>query len=104
MKTTMTTRLVIALLATSLLAACGNGFDALGVGNTDQGSNNGQSDDGVTPAPNKPDPYENLDLGGDVNGGSYDREKIFELDKAKDALVLYVPLPVMGPFSHVYID
>ncbi|KHD88239.1 MAG: hypothetical protein OM95_10050 [Bdellovibrio sp. ArHS] len=105
MITTQTARLlVMALLSTSLLAACSKGgFETLATdGNSSQGSsgdNSGQD----TPPPSVPSQFDKLDMNAYVGSGTYENEQVVALDKANNALLLYLPLPP-GPFSSVYID
>lgn len=108
MTTIKTARMMVAMIATALLAACGNqgGFESLaGTGNTSQGSssedNSGQGTDAPAP-PAPPSAYDKLELSGYVGGGTYENEKVMALDKANNALLLFLPLP--GAFSSLYID
>lgn len=106
----ITARLMVALFATAALAACGKqgGFESLpgATGNTSQGSSDGgNSGQGGTTAPTEPAPpsaYDKMDLNGYVGGGTYENEKVLGIDKANNALLLYLPLP--GAFSNLYID
>ena len=105
-----TARWMGALFATAVLAACSNqgGFESLGgTSNTSQGSSSGGDNSGqgaetppVTPAP--PSAYDKLELSAHVGGGAYENEQVMSLDKANNALLLYLPLP--GAFSQLYID
>lgn len=98
-----------ALIATTFfLMACSQqgGFEPLAgstPGNTSQGSSETNSGpDTGTQAPPAPSEYEKLELSGYVGGGSYESEKVLALDKANNALLLFLPLP--GAFSNLYID
>lgn len=97
-------KLMGAMIATTLLAACGKngGFEAQAPSSVADGSNSSQGT--TTPStPTAPSPYEKMDLNAYVGGTSYENEQVFALDKANNALLLYLPLPP-GPFSNVYID
>lgn len=103
MSTSKTAGLVVAMITATLLTACGKngGFEAITPsavgGNSSQGTTN------PTPGPVAPSPYEKMDLNAYVGGTSYENEHVFSVDKANNALLLYLPLPP-GPFSDVYID
>ncbi|WII73195.1 hypothetical protein QJS83_04825 [Bdellovibrio sp. 22V] len=102
------TNTMMILAATSLLAACGNqgGFQTLPStisDNTGQGSTGGDNSGGSTPTPKPPTAYDKLEMNGVVSGTSYENERVIALDKANNALLLYLPLPP-GPFSNLYID
>lgn len=79
------------------LAACGNkgGFDLGGLnadGNLSFSIPPGASDPGVDP--NDPNAYEKMQYKGYVSGGSDDGTLVVDLDKAKDALLVILPLQV----------
>jgi|GEM_PF-1134941 len=105
MNTSRTTSFLVALLATTLLAACSkDGFQVLdATGNTSQGSSDNSSQGGDTSTPRPPSAYDKLEMSGIVNGTSYENEQVIALDKQNNALLLYLPLPP-GPFSNLYID
>lgn len=105
MTTSNTARLFVALMATTVLASCGNngGFQTQSPSSVaDDSSGQGTAAPPVA-APPGPSPYDKLDLNAYVSGTTYENEKAFALDKANNALLLYLPLPP-GPFSSVYID
>ena len=88
-----TARLMGALLAAAVLAACSNqgGFESLGnPGNNSQGStggdNSGQGTDVPPPVPKPPSAYDKLELSAHVGGGAYENEQVMSLDKANNAL------------------
>ncbi|MGZ3773202.1 MAG: hypothetical protein ACXVCY_02455 [Pseudobdellovibrionaceae bacterium] len=102
--------LLMATATTSLLIGCSNngGFQTAsktspsspGSGTT----NNGQGTAPSTPTtPSAPSPYDTLEMSAYVGGTTYDNMQVVALDKANNALLLYLPLPP-GPFSNLYID
>ncbi|KYG68209.1 hypothetical protein AZI87_02835 [Bdellovibrio bacteriovorus] len=106
MNTAQTARLlVMALMTTSLLAACSKGgFETLATdGNSGQGSVTPGDDSGQGTPPPVPSAFDKLDMNAYVGSGTYENEQVLALDKANKALLLYLPLPP-GPFSSVYID
>lgn len=111
MNTSRLASLLVALMTTSLLAACSKdgGFQAITptAGDSTQGSNGDNSGQGgtatPTPTPQTPSAYDKLDMNAYVGSGSYENEHVLSLDKANNALLLYLPLPP-GPFSSLYID
>lgn len=109
MTTLKTARTLVALMTLTVLAACGGqgGFESVPGGTSSQGStdgsNSGQGGTAPTPTPpSTPSAYEKLDLNGYVGGGTYENERVLALDKANNALLLFLPLP--GAFSSLYID
>lgn len=109
MKSFNKSQLIIGLMATTLLAACSKngGFESSLPASTSDNSSLGTTtppgNTPTTPTPTSPSAFEKLDLNSYVSGTSYENEKAFTLDKANNALLLYLPLPP-GPFSNVYID
>lgn len=95
MKITKTQYLIAAVLSSLLLSACSNkGFDTLtGSGNSQQGSNGGNSSQGGTQTPAGPSEFDKLDMSSYVAGGNYDNEQVVALDKVNNALLLFLPIP-----------
>ena len=107
MITSKTASLLVALSMTTLLISCNkNGAFTTNSGTSTSSDNSSSlgSDNPPPPAtPSVPSAYEKLDLNAYVNGTTYENEKAFSLDKANNALLLYLPLPP-GPFTNIYID
>lgn len=98
-------KLSASLLTMTLLGACSQGFDSLNstAGNQGQGGvNDGQSP--ATPPPAQPSEFQKLDLNSYVAGGTYENEQVIALDKANNALLLYLPMPSMGSFFGINMD
>lgn len=92
MTLTKTHFLLAALTSSLLLTACGkSGFETLSGGNAQQGSNSSQG--GGSTIPTGPSPYDKLDMDTYVAGGNYDNEQVVALDKANNALLLFLPIP-----------
>ncbi|MEN0057349.1 MAG: hypothetical protein AAGB31_00835 [Bdellovibrio sp.] len=97
------------ILASALLAACGNqgGFELLdgasNGGNTNQGSGSDDGSGSTPGTPSTPSAYDKLEMNGYIGGTTYENQQVIGLDKANNALLLYLPLPP-GPFSNIYID
>lgn len=106
MITTKTASLLIALSMTTLLISCNKNGGFTTNSDTSSSSDNSTSlgsDNPPSTTPTAPSAYEKLDLNAYVNGTTYENEKAFSLDKANNALLLYLPLPP-GPFTNIYID
>lgn len=107
-KTKITSRM-LAMVATSLLVACSNdgGFQTPSNPGSPSPGSNDNSSQGSNPStpttPTTPSAYDKLDMSAYVGGTSYENEQVVSLDKANNALLLFLPLPP-GPFSSVYID
>lgn len=99
--------LLVALSMTTLLISCNKNSGFSTNSSTSASSDNSSSLGGDNPpspaTPGIPSAYEKLDLNAYVNGTTYENEKAFSLDKANNALLLYLPLPP-GPFTNIYID
>lgn len=102
MNTLKTASLLVALMATTVLASCGKNGGFTTTQSSSAASDN-SSQGAIAPNPSTPSPYEKLDLNAYVTGTTYENEKAFALDKANNALLLYLPLPP-GPFTDIYID
>lgn len=104
MNTFKTTSLMAAMIAAALLSACSkDGFQTLtNTGNNSQGSN---SDQGTGGTPKPPSAYDKMSLDTYVEGGNYGGQQVVALDKANNALLLFIPLPSMGSITVTpYID
>lgn len=99
MKLATPKNLFAVIAVASLLSGCSKGFEsATPSGNSGQSNNNGSQ--GNTPT--GPSEFEKLDMSSYVSGGNYDNEQVLALDKANNALLLFLPIP--GAFTSVNID
>ncbi|XGC80137.1 hypothetical protein ACES2L_12475 [Bdellovibrio bacteriovorus] len=107
MITAKTTSLMMAVLSSALLVACSKGgFEAAST--TSTSNNSGQSTttpEETTPTtPKEPSAYDKMDMNAFVASGSYENEQVISIDKANNALLLFLPMPPGLPFSGINID
>ncbi|HRO67337.1 MAG TPA: hypothetical protein PL182_07225 [Pseudobdellovibrionaceae bacterium] len=87
MRTQMTAFAAL-ILAAGLLGGCSSGFQGSSSTAPSAGSgNNGQGDGGTAP-----NPIQNLDLKGYINGGNYDETQTFDFDRTRGELIVRIPL------------
>ncbi|UOF01168.1 hypothetical protein [Bdellovibrio reynosensis] len=107
MITAKTTSLMIAILSSALLVGCSKGgFEAAST--TSTSNNSGQStttpDEPTPTTPKEPTAYDKMDMNAFVASGSYENEQVISIDKANNALLLFLPMPPGLPFSGINID
>lgn len=98
-KQTLTKNISLSLLAVLFFSACGpqKGFEALGTDSASGSNSSASTGDSSTSSA-----YNKLEMSAFVSGTSYENEKVMALDKANNALLLYLPLP--GSFANLYVD
>ncbi|WP_253715586.1 hypothetical protein [Bdellovibrio bacteriovorus] len=101
MKLSTMNYLMTALVTTSLLSACGKGFESVSPSSL-TGQNDNASQGTGTPPPKGPSEFDKLDMSSYVSGGNYDNEQVLALDKANNALLLFLPIP--GAFTSFNLD
>lgn len=93
--------ILLLVMSLNLITACGQQFSPAEdpVVKAGTGNNNGGSGGGGTGGGTGNDELENLDLTGEVDGGTFDKIQTIHLDKDKGELILHFPLGFGLPFE-----
>lgn len=89
-------------LCLALMSGCSSQFSTPGLGSSNQssGSTDNGSSGGVA---NPPSEFQKLDAKGVVDGGTYDGNWAFDLDKTNNALLVNLPIPA-APGLQLNVD